>query len=317
MKHQALGTLPVVPIIGGRIMRLYKIVTGLTLGTLALFFQNCGQPGNIGMEGHPVGVNSFADGAPTVISVPDVISEPEDSQPPPPPVAAPPSTEVTVEQQIKSCETLLAQNKLSSVTKKVRFEDTKTESKRTQVCEFNKGDNLTTLDHYLRARYAQNAKVSLPANAVICDIEVESTEQSFQYDDVFFLTYNNAILASNHKSQIKKALVPEIATHTKTKLPIEIYNYDWLKIRNTYFENIVNDFCLGEDQKLSSCDWPVSQKYGKIKLKFDPELLIRISQKRNVTDQSLGFVITGDNDPNSDCYHQRLDLDLKIKYFLK
>ncbi len=168
----------------------------------------------------------------------------------------------------------------------------------------------------MHARYAQNRHISLPANAVICDMAIESQEQDFSYDDIFFLSMNDYIVASNHKKEIKEVIAPEVVNHRRTNRNVSLYKYDWHKVRNTNFDNEANDFCLGGDENLSTCKWPVTEEFGKIKLQFDSELLIRLGAKAVGSPQTLSFVVTGDNNPKIDCYHQELDLNLEIKYFI-
>lgn len=279
-------------------MRLYSTKL-LYVALILVLTVGCGQPGNIGLAEVPVGLLSTSDGQP---------------------VDLPPGV---IEKYIQNCRDYQAAGKLQVKRQTVRFDDTKQESGRNDVCEFssdedkeNSKGNLSELNEYLRARYTQNRNIPMPANAVICDIGIESQEQNFNYDDVFFLSLNNYVLASNHKKQLSEVLSPEFVTHTRINRNVSLYKYDWLKLRNTIFKNEANDFCLGSDEGLSNCQWPVTQEYGKIKLKFDPELLIRVGSKAMSNQQAMSFVITGDNDNDSDCYHQQLDLDLEIKYYV-
>ncbi|MBL7558124.1 MAG: hypothetical protein JNM24_20005 [Bdellovibrionaceae bacterium] len=263
---------------------------------VVLMMVACGQPGELGLESAPVGLLSTGEAIP----VPEPI----------------------IEKHIKTCKELLSSNQYRLKSQTIRFEDTKVESRRNQVCEFSTDENnaykgnLTTKNEYLRARNTQDRVIELPAGAVICDMEIESAEQDFNYDDVFFLSLNNYVLASNHKSELTKVLSQEVVRHTSSGQNVSLYAYDWLKVRDTFFENIENDFCVGADQNLSSCQWPVSEQFGKIKLKFDPEILVRLSEKKQNAKQALSFVITGDDNIDSDCYHQRLDLGLEIKYYI-
>ncbi len=260
----------------------------------------CGQPGQLGLEAPAVGLLSTDDGGNTPEPVPEPV----------------------IEQQIKNCRSLAASGKLQIKKQSIRFEDTRTESGRSKVCEFSRDENqsflenLTQLNEYLRARYTQTSTIDIPAGAVICDMDIESPEQNFNYDDIFFLSFNNQILASNHSKQIKEVISAETIVHSGTGRNLAFYEYDWLKVRNTMFKNVVNDFCLGGEQGLSNCQWPVTQEFGKIKLNFDSEILTRLGARAIGTKQVLSFVITGDNDPDSDCYHQRLDLNLEVKYYI-
>lgn len=298
-------------------VRKHHIVLTTVFLALSTAFTNCGQPGEVRMEEQPLASLGHDDIAP--IPHPEEPEEPSSD----PAVIVPPVVNPPIQEQVKRCQDLIDSGEILTAQQTVRFEDTKVESGRSKVCNFaeankvSKDGNLSMRNVYLRSRYTQNQIIDLPANAVICDMDIESPEQNFNYDDVFFLTLNQSILASNHKKALKEVLSPEIVTHGGTGRNISLYTYDWLKLRNTFFANVANDFCLGEEQNLSTCQWPVTQEYGKLKLKFDSEILIRLSQKQIANQQKLSFVITGDDDPKSDCYHQRLDLNLQIKYFVK
>lgn len=272
-----------------KLRHIYVIVFAM------MFLMGCGQPGELGLEPGSVGLLSVGDENPN---------------------------EVVIQEQIKICRQLAGTDQMKTHNQTSRFEDTKTETGRSKVCEFAEknnevGGNLSMNDSLLRARYTQNKSINLPSNAVICDIEIESQEQDFIYDDVFFLNLNQGILASNHKSKLTQVLAPENFVHSETGRQISIYNYDWLKLRNTKFENEANDFCIGQDEGLSTCKWPITEQNGKIQLKFDSEILIRLSQNKIASNQQISFVITGDDNPESDCYHQRMDLSLKVQYYLK
>jgi hypothetical protein len=97
---------------------------------------------------------------------------------------------------------------------------------------------------------------------------------------------------------------------------LDFYSYDWLALRGAGFENHVDDYCLGGDAGISSCKFPVTEQAGEISLRFAPEILTRIGLEAFDAPQSLSFVITGDDDPKLDCYHQRLDMDVRMTYYI-
>lgn len=268
---------------------------------ITILLAACGQPGEIGLHGGLVGYASTA-------------YDPNE----------PTHRENEIQAQIKTCMQLGDTAQLLNHVQTIRFEDTRLESGRKKVCEFSEivgsdvNGNLSILDSYLRAQYVQTRTINLPANAVLCDIEIETQEQDFVYDDVFFLNLNSTVLASNHNSQLKSSLSGHVFKHSVTGQNISYYEYDWLKLRNTQFKNVVNDYCIGAEQGLSQCQWPVTEEFGQIKMKFDSEILIRASASTiEKGAQMMTFVITGDNDHAVDCYHQRMDLDLKLRYYLK
>ena len=237
----------------------------------------------------------------------------------PTPVPTPTPTPPPVPEIIASCDKALAAGKLITADKVITFEDTKVESKRSQVCEFNKGDNLSMKNEFLRARYEQQQVLSLPTNAVLCDFDVLVTKQSFKYDDVFYLTFNGVVLATNLSRTIPKTASESIMIG-KPSQPIAFHTYKWLDVRDQSFTGInatAEDYCLGKAQGLSRCKWPLSEQTGTIEFDFNRELLAAIGARPVNKQQVFGFAITGDDDPNVDCYHEKLSMSLKVKYYLK
>lgn len=279
-------------------------VTVLILAALLFAFQNCSQvafdssrseSSKSSGTSDDTSKNGGNDGDATVVLLP------------PPP---------TVDQAIKNCMDASIQNRLVTTDQIVLFEDTKVETGRTQVCEFGKGDNLDIKDGELRARYEQIRALNLPTNAIICDIEMATPLQKFRYDDIFFLTFNNRILATNSKSEMFMRLAPEFSVRLSNNKDVLVYQYEWLKMRTAPFSNVANDYCLGKDESGLRCEWPITEQSGNLIFAFSPELLIAIGLKGTATNQKFGFIITGDNDRDIDCYHEKLSFTMKVKYYL-
>lgn len=260
---------------------------------LSVTYTNCGQVGEIALKSIPVEEASLA---------------PEEA----------------VQNILTNCRTAASENKLLVLNQKVNFEDSRIETGKKQICEFashgaSPGEtadgNLVMHDSYMQSRYEQFRKLNLPTNAVLCDIEMKNDLQSFRYDDVFFFTFNGFLLASNNKSAVKERLSPiskKIAENSFT----DIYNYNWKALRTARFENIADDYCVGASEGLAECSWPVSEKSGSIKFSFAQPLLISMSASRSAQNQEFSFVITGDNDPDLDCYHQKLEFSMAVKYYI-
>lgn len=227
-----------------------------------------------------------------------------------------------VQTVISNCSAAAKNNTLLTHTKTIVFHDTKIESGRPRsgvandsVCLFGQGDNLTTQDATMRARYEQVRNLDLPSNAVICDIQIEDQEQTIRYDDVFFLNFNGFLLATNNKSAIVNNLDSNRVALQGSSTNLLTYKYDWLKVRDVGFGNVVDDYCVGKAESLSSCTWPLTEKSGNIQFDFDPEILIRFSAQVPAQNQSLSMVITGDNDYGIDCYHSELSFNVKVYYY--
>jgi hypothetical protein len=201
----------------------------------------------------------------------------------------------------------------------VRFEDTKIESGRNQICQFapagaNVNDNLDVRNCYLRGRYDQSSLLNLPNGAVICDVKMTNNLQSFRYDDNFFFTLNGFLLASSNKTAVQKGLRAGNLQYANKNIPI--FKYYWLGVRDQKFENVADDYCLGVDQSEATCQWPVTERQGNIRFQFSPALLVAVSLVTPSDQQTFGFTITGDKDLDLDCYHERLDFSMSVDYYI-
>jgi hypothetical protein len=226
------------------------------------------------------------------------------------PTPNPPSAQ----EAVATCSQAQAKGLLKITNQTVTFADPRVETKNRTVCQFGVGNNLEKKEGELRARYEQVSKISLPPGAVICNLTLDSSSQRFEYDDAIFLTFNGVVLASNNNGAMRNLLASRA---TSSQGMTNLYEYDWLKLRGSSFENFKrHDYCLGGDGS-SYCSWPLTERTGAITLRFDPALLIAIGLRSSSDNQRLGFVTTGDNNSKSDCYHQRLDLRASVTYYLR
>ncbi len=225
-----------------------------------------------------------------------------------------PQVPPTADEAIANCADAERNGKLLTLTKELMFEDSKDDSGRAQVCEFGVGDNLGQAAEKLQARFEQRREFKLPAGAVLCKINLDSSQQQFRYDDVFFLNFNSKILASNNKTAVQSRIVPEQKITSEGS--IGFYSYNWPSLRGASFANVADDYCLGKDQGLGTCSWPVSEQQGTIRFSFESELLARIGLEAFGKTQVISFVVTGDDDPSLDCYHEALKLSVQASYYL-
>lgn len=268
---------------------------------VSIAYTNCGQVGNIELKSFPVSESLAAETEDTATTVP-----PKDP----------------VQEAIVNCRNALANNKLMVLNQTINFEDTRVETKKDKICEFaptggqTANGNLEMRNDYMQARYEQNRKLNLPAGAVICDLQMKNDLQSFQYDDVFLFSFNGYLLATNNKLAMDEKLMVAESRKLAANSFTDFYKYDWLKLRGAFFENEAHDYCLGASEDLAQCSWPVSQEQGEIKFSFAPALLISMSAGRSSNDQVFSFAITGDNNPSSDCYHEKLEFAMTVKYYI-
>lgn len=243
----------------------------------------------------------------------DEVVTPTPTLPEPPVVPTPPPP--TPEEAITNCASAYNAGSLKTAVRIVSFEDTKVQSQRSQVCEFGKNGNLSKKNNEVRARYEQVVNLNLPSNAVLCDLEMQTQLQKFKYDDTFFLMFNDRILASNLKSGIVNRLSPDAYIDVASANNVPLYRFDWMGIREASFSNVADDYCLGKDQGLGNCSWPVTEQNGDIKFEFHSELLTHLGLKADSNQQTFSFVTTGDDDENSDCYHEKLEFTMEIHYY--
>lgn len=260
-------------------MKKTYFIVAIALGILTLLFQNCSQ-----IEFQEVASNSQK----TTEDVLNILTKCSDAE---------------------------KQNRLITFEQQIRFEDSHRESGRSHVCEFNRNDNLSERNDFMQARYEQSQGLNLPANAVICDIEMSTQLQRFRYDDVFFLTFNDRVLATNNKTALIERVQPETTLTLSDSTKVPLYKYDWLSLRGAAFENKADDYCIGSEQNKAYCTWPISEQSGSILFEFHPELLVNLGVKANAQDSRFGFIVTGDNDPSKDCAHERLEFSIKVKYY--
>jgi len=269
-------------------MKSVPIVISMILGAVVLMtsFNNCGQNGSI-----------------------SAISSDE-------------KFDVFVDETLNNCAQADLVGKIQTLNQAIEFKDSRIESGKNQICNFaptgqtTANGDLDMKEGQLRARYEQSQKLNLPANAVICDVRMTNSLSSFRYDDVFFFKFNNYILATNDKTAVNQRLAP-VSRFTYQGQSADLFAYDWNLLRTAPFKNIVDDYCVGKDQGLSQCSWPVSEQAGSIKFEFNPALLIRMSAQIPSQDQTFSFAITGDNDPNLDCYHEKLMFSMTVKYYVR
>ncbi len=231
------------------------------------------------------------------------------------------SSPQTVNDIITNCQKAEAAGKLLISNQVVNFEDTRVETKKNEICEFAEpgkmtgSGNLEIHDGTIQARYEQNRNLALPAGAVICDVQMQNNLQSFRYDDVFFFSFNGYLLATNDQTAVQMKLTPQSLKIEASEFT-NFYKYDWAQLRTAPFKNEPDDYCLGSAEGLSSCSWPVSERQGQIKFNFAQSLLVSLSAHVPSENQTFSFVITGDNDRSLDCYHEKLEFAMNVKYYI-
>ena len=179
-------------------------------------------------------------------------------------------------------------------------------------CPFGVEDNAPPTDAKISGRIEQRFELSLPADAVVCDLDFvyggvgDEDGVPMRYDDQFFFTFGGALLAASDAALV--AALPKQGV-----LPI----YDWPAVRGAelnFFDAAVG-WCLGETEGLSTCEIPTAEVEGALKLDFSQAVINELSYRAIVEDRlDFGFVTMGDND-STDCSHDPFGFTIAVPFF--
>ena len=204
-----------------------------------------------------------------------------------------------VEQACEDYEDLIETDEIRIV-----FEET------TGECPWGEGDNLDQENLYLVARVEQVEGLDLDDEVVLCDMELDLSGlalgqiQVMVYDDYFFFTFNDVVLASSHAPAVEQLATDE-------GMPL----YDWSNIVGTPFPDGDAPFCLGEETGESQCEIPSTEVEGEISMSFSSSIINELSARAIAEERfDFGFVTTGDNDPSTDCQHDEFSFSVAVEY---
>jgi hypothetical protein len=183
----------------------------------------------------------------------------------------------------------------------------------TASCPWSEDDNLDPADGLLTARVEQTESLSLPSDAVICDMALDFSGlvpgevQVMVYDDHFFFTFNDTILASSSAYIVDEM---DDADGLRT--------WDWADAAGFDYHAVGSDhpsYCLGEDEGLSECDIPSTETPGEISMGFDDALVAQLSLAAIAESRfEFAFVTTGDDDIGRDCNHESFGFTVTVPY---
>lgn len=180
----------------------------------------------------------------------------------------------------------------------------------TGQCPWGQDDNLEMLDTYLTARVEQTETLDLDDQVLLCDMDFDMTGlvpgevQLMIYDDYFFFTFDDIVLASSHAPAVAEM-------DTDGGMPV----YDWASIAGAPFPVGDAHFCLGEETGDALCEIPNTQTEGPISLRFGRDVTNELSARALAEERfEYGFVTTGDNDPATDCQHAKFGFTVHVEY---
>jgi hypothetical protein len=201
---------------------------------------------------------------------------------------------------------ICAEHTPETTTLAVRFEAT------TEGCRWNENGNLAPEDAVVTARDEQTETLDLGDSVVVCDMTFDfagpdpEVAQVMRYDDNFFLTYDDVVLAASYAPMVERF-------SEEDGLPV--YDWDALSGMEFGFDTSTPTFCLGADEGLSECVIPPPESEDEMTLSFGDELLSQLSYRAIAADRyDFSFITIGDNDPASDCTHEAFEFEVTVPY---
>lgn len=182
------------------------------------------------------------------------------------------------------------------------------------ACPWGRDDNAVPRDGVFTARIEETETLDLPEDAVICDLAfdfsglVPDEVQVMVYDDHFFFTFNDNVLASSYAPAVD-ALPTDGALRT----------WDWERVVGMDYHAIGEGapYCLGGETGGGTCDIPATETPGPISLSFDEALVAELSLSAIQEGRyDFAFVTTGDDDPEKDCRHEAFGFTVEVPYLV-
>lgn len=183
----------------------------------------------------------------------------------------------------------------------------------TSSCPWTTADNIAATDGYFSARVEQDEEIDLPEDSVICDLDfdfsglVPDEVQVMVYDDHFFFTFNDIVLAASFGPAVEQF----------TEEEGQLRYYDWADIVGTeyHIDEGYQSYCLGQASGESDCEIPDTEVEGPISLSFSEEIVSRLSLSAIEDERyEFAFITTGDDDVETDCQHEEFGFTVDVPY---
>ncbi|MGE0172052.1 MAG: hypothetical protein AB7T49_04675 [Oligoflexales bacterium] len=170
-------------------------------------------------------------------------------------------------------------------------------------CAFNQNGNLDRKNGFHQAISTQTLNVPIPANIVLCEINIESSVSDLRYDDFLIFTLDKYVLVGSNGNMMD--LLQKDGN-------LYIWNFDKIKGQPADLDDTLPPYCIG-----ASCDVPGHDQAGPFNVNFTTSEIRELANRqlgKNELDFSL--ITTGD-DNDGDCEHTEFNLSLTLRYSKK
>jgi hypothetical protein len=180
-----------------------------------------------------------------------------------------------------------------------------------QGCAWGEDGNGDENDAHFQARREETASVILPNGAGACGLSLDfgapdgGESTPMVYDDNFVFTFDGVVLATSYAPLLDL-------------LPVQdgYYMWDWDAVLGTElsFDTSIPSWCLGEDEGVSTCDIPLPEQRGEMKIDLGDDIVSDLSFLAYSTGQyEFAFITLGDND-STDCSHDDFSFSVEVPY---
>jgi hypothetical protein len=180
-------------------------------------------------------------------------------------------------------------------------------------CAWGENDNIpfdpatefAKYEDVITARKEEKVSLSLPGNALICDLNFDIKEQQMLFDDEIGLVFNDTVLAFSFDYSDRLPSLNGLVT------------WDWTTMKGSHYQQSdgKHPYCLGGKDGLGTCTIPPTQTTGKMTLDFAQSLVQSLSVKAIESNRyDFLFITTGDNNQDIDCAHGDFRMGVTVDY---
>lgn len=248
-------------------------------------------------------------------ALPAPIEEPEpELEPEPEPEPMP------IEQ---TCDSAKSSGDIKTITKEFEFQATyDRDAKKALIkCPWGEDDNEEMKEYYLTAYHEQSDSVEIGEENIVCELKFDFSKFNSQYtdmrnDDIMFITMGAAV--GSGKKQI--LLSSSYNYNENFEFQDGFYFYSWKDIvgklmskdaEKSEYPFKEETYCIGGEK----CKIPGHDETGPFHIEISEDLGYKIAEEfKNNKRLDFSVIVTGDNNPGTDCTHdQPILFDIEIK----